>query len=185
MSDKRLFATIIVVIVLGGIGVISYSLNAMTYGSDHLPPPTTTPGPDPEVITDGGVELWAEAEFWQDYMPAIPPEGPPFHALVGINITNNGDTTVTDIGVAQATIFLYETGQPIVSINMTTAACYFVPIEIRPGESIYIDFINPSGEIVSTTLEEDTMLYARVMFVWGNGYQQILTTPPAALYYTH
>ena len=187
MLDKRLLAAITVVLVLGSVGVISFSLNmnTLTTDSGHLSPPTTTPGTEPEVIIDDDVALWADAEFWQDFMPGIPPEGPPFYALIGVNITNNGDTTVTNIGIQQTTIFLYETGQPVVSLNMTTAAQYFAPIEIRPGESVYIEFINLHDEIVSPTLEEDTMLYARVKFVWGDGNQQILTTPPAALYFTH
>ncbi|MGY5853803.1 MAG: hypothetical protein RTU92_09575 [Candidatus Thorarchaeota archaeon] len=184
MPDQRLVAAVLVVLVLGGVGVLSYSLNALTLGSGHLPPATTAPGPDSEVITDGDVELWADSEFWQDFMPAVPPEGPPFYAVVGINITNNGDTKIVNIGVAQATVFFYDTGQPLASLNMTTVNYYFAPIEIGPGESIYIEYINSRSEIYSPTLEEDTMLYARVLFVWGDGNQQILTTPPAALLFT-
>ncbi len=185
MPDRRLIAATLVVIVLGGVGMLSYSLTALTPGSGHLPPPTTTPGPDPEVVTNGDVVLWADGYFWQDFMPAVPPEGPPFYAVVGINITNNGDTTITNIGVVKATIFLNDTGQPLVTLNMTTVNQYFAPITIAPGQSDYIEYINSRSEIFSPTLEEDIMLYARVLYVWGDGNQQILTTPPMALMYTY
>jgi hypothetical protein len=181
MLDKRIVSAAVIICAISGILYISWFIKDPM----QVPPPESAPGLEPIVYRDGDVELWAEAEFSQDFMPAIPPEGPPFYAFIKINITNTGNSTISNLGASRATVYYNDTLDPLVTLNLTSAIQYFKEVEIRPGESIVMEFINDRSEIFSPTIEEGTVLFARVVFTWGEGNEQILTTPPKALMFTH
>jgi hypothetical protein len=132
----------------------------------------------------GDLVLSAEAVYSQDFMPAIPPEGPPFYSFIRINITNNGATTLTDMRAPRATLYFNNTLDPFVTLNLTMAIDTFVPVEIAPGESEIIGFLNDRSKIYSPTIEEGTGLYARILFVWSGLHSHILTTAPSSVLYT-
>jgi hypothetical protein len=181
MLNKRIFSSVIIVCAISGVLIVSWLLRDPL----QVPPPDSPPSKDPEIFRDGEVELWAVASFSQDFMPAVPPEGPPFYAFIKINITNTGNSTITNLYASRATIYYNDTLDSLVTLNLTSAIQYFKEVEVRPGESIVMEFINDRSEIFSPTIEEGTVLLARVVFAWGNGFEQILTTPPNALLYTH
>ena len=151
----------------------------------HVPPPLTPPESEMEPETAGNLLLEAEAVFTQDFMPAIPPEGPPFYAFISINITNNGLTTVGNFSAPLATLYYNGTVEPFVTLELESAIQYFAPVELTPGGSITMEFINIRSEIFSPTIEEGTGLYARVLFIWGNLQEVILTTAPSSVMFTH
>lgn len=181
MLDKRIIAAVVIVCAITGVLFINWFLQDPL----QVPPPDSPPSQDPDIYKDDNVELWAEAEFSQDFMPAIPPEGPPFYVFIKINITNTGNSTIIHPYASRATVYYNDTLDPLVTLNLTSAIQYFKEVEIRPGESIVMEFINDSSEIFSPTIDEGTVLFARVVFAWGDGFEQILTTPPNALLYTH
>lgn len=181
MLDKRIVSVVVIICAISGVLFISWLIQDPI----QVPPPELPPGQEPDVYRDGDVELWAEAEFSQDFMPAIPPEGPPFYVFIKINITNTGNSTISNLGASRATVYYNDTLDPLVTLNLTSAIQYFKEVEIRPGESIVMEFINDRSEIFSPTIEEGTVLFARVIFTWGEGHEQILTTPPKALMFTH
>lgn len=187
MIDRKVIASILVVIVVSTVGVIWLSLGATLPESPEsleIPPPEQPPGNDPIIVTSGDLEIWAEADFWQDFMPAIPPEGPPFYTVIRINITNHGDTTHL-IDAHRITIYFNDSSVPLVTLNLTTVNQYFIPPQIAPGENTMIEFTNIRDQIYSPTIDEGTGLYGRVLFVWGDGNSVYLTTPPSALLYTY
>lgn len=185
MMDKRIVSAVVIVCAISGVLFISILIQDPPQDPSQVPPPDSPPGQIPEIYKDGDVELGAEAEFSQDFMPAVPPEGPPFYVFIKINITNTGNSTITNLGASRATIYYNDSLDPLVTLNLTSAIQYFKEVEVRPGESIVMEFINDRSEIFSPTIDEGTVLFARVVFAWGNGFEQVLTTPPSALLYTH
>jgi hypothetical protein len=182
--ERRIVGSILVVIVLAGIGMLSLYFTSLGQGSLTVPPPADPPGRDLVIVIKGDLVLWAEAEFWQDFMPIVPPEGAPFHSLIRINITNNGESTLTNFWAPRVTLYFNETLDSLVTLNLTTAIETFAPVEIAPGESVVIEYINERNEIYSPDIDEGTGLYARVLFIWNDVYSSILTTAPSPLEYT-
>jgi hypothetical protein len=181
--ERKFLAVVLIVISISGVGILAVLLNGSS--PSQVPPPLSPPGNETEIVTAGQLSVWAEAEFSQDFMPAIPPEGPPFYSFIKINITNTGDTTVNDLMANRITIYYNNTLTPLVILNITTVAQYFAPLSISPGESMVIDFINLENEIYSPTLDEGTGFYGRILFTWDGGQETILTTTPSALMFTY
>jgi hypothetical protein len=149
-----------------------------------VPPPVTPPGDEQEIVVAGDLELWAEADFWQDFMPLVPPEGPPFYTLIRINITNTGSSALEHFDAPRATIYFNDSFEALVTLNLTLGMQTFVPIVVQPGESIVVEYINDRSEVFSPTIDMGTGLYSRVLFQWGEGEEAILTTLPSQLYST-
>jgi hypothetical protein len=168
---------LVVVIGLGIVGVMLYSYS--------VPPPQEPPGEEPETVIKDGLEAWAKAIYSQDFMPAIPEEGPPFYTIIWLNVTNTGNTTITNFHAVRATIYFYNTSQELATLDLTSNIQYFVWPQIGPEESVVFEFTNVRDSIFSPTIEEGAILYSRVLATWETGSEMILTTPPSALFYTH
>lgn len=166
-----------------GLGVFGLILN-MT-DPVQVPPPTNPPGEEPEIVSSNEIEAWAEAIYWQDFMPAIPEEGPPFYVIVWVNVTNTGSTTVYDFEAVRVTIYFQNASTPLVTFNLFSYDVLSEWAEIGPGESFLIELTNERETIFSPTIEEGAVLYSRVLTRWGNGSEMILTSPPSNLFYTH
>jgi hypothetical protein len=165
MTDRKIAATGIILVVVIGLGIVGVMLYSFS-----VPPPDEPPGEEPEIVIKDGLEVWAEALYWQDFMPAIPDEGPPF---------------VTNFHAVRVTIYFHNTSQVLVTLDLTSNIQYFVWPQIGPGESVVFEFTNIRDPIFSPTIEEGAVLYSRVLATWESGSEVILTTPPSALLYTH
>ena len=154
MLDRRIVSAAVIFCAISGVLFISLYIQDLfqVLPPEQVPPPESAPGLEPIVYRDGDVELWAEAEFSQDFMPAIPPEGPPFYTFIKINITNHGNSTISNLGASRATVYYNDTLDPLVTLNLTSAIQYFKEVEIRPGESRVMEFINDRSEIFSPTI---------------------------------
>lgn len=168
-----------------GIGLLGAGLIIAGYDPLQVPPPAEPPGEDPEISVENELEAWAVAVYWQDFMPMIPAEGPPFCTVIWINVTNTGNTTVTNFHAVRVTIYFYNNSLPLGTLNLTSRIQYFVWPEIRPGESAVFEYTNAGSSIFSPTVEEGAVLYSRVLTRWENGNEMVLTTPPSELGYTH
>ena len=181
MADRRALAVMIMVVATVGItGVLFF------YGSVDLlqvPPPNEPPTSDENVVTIGDVVLWAEAEYWQDFMPGDDPDNP-FYTLIRVNITNNGDSTIENLSALRVTIYYNGTVTPFVTLNLTQAMYTFVPIAVPPGESVIIEYTIDRSTVFSPIIDEGTGLYSQILFRWGNSQETILTTSPTELYFT-
>jgi hypothetical protein len=181
LTDKRVIGFIVLIVTIIGLGVSGLILNV--FDPLQVPPPLFPPGEDPEIVITQELEAWAEAYYWQDFMPSFPEEGPPFYLIVWINVTNIGDSIVTDFEANRVTVYFYNTSMPLVTLNLHKVLSEWS--EIGPGESFLIQLTNDRNSIFSPAIEEGAVLYSRVLTRWGNGSEMILTTPPSALVYTH
>ena len=172
---------LVTVLGLGVIGIIQFS----QFGFFQVPPPSFPPGEDPDIIVSHDLEVWAEAMYWQDFMPSFSEEGPPFFIIIWVNVTNTGNTTVSNFEAVRTTIYFHNNSMPLVTLNLILGGEWSEWPQIGPGESIVLEFTNDRSSVFSPIIEEDTLLYSLILIRWGVGIEGILTTPPSALGYTH
>jgi len=179
VTDRRVLGIVVfVVCVVLGLTVARLFMNL----SFQVPPPSHLPGADPEIIVTVELTAWAKAEYWQDFMPIVGPEGPPFFVIVNVEVTNTGNSTISSFEVPRVTIYFNGTRIPLVTLNLHVVqpdSC-----DIGPNESIVVKLTNDRETIFSPSIEKGAVLYSRVLTRWGDGREMILTTPPSALSYT-
>ncbi|MHA2424911.1 MAG: hypothetical protein ACXAEF_08995 [Candidatus Thorarchaeota archaeon] len=180
MTDRKIVTIGIILVAVIGLGVVGVLINQ----SPQVPPSGEPPGDDSDIVKNDGLEAWAEAIYWQDFIPAIPEEGPPFYTSICVNVTNKGNTTVTNFYAGRVTIYFLNSMVPLATLDLMSNIQYFIWPLIRPGESVVFEFTNIRESIFSPSVEEGVVLYSRVLTGWGNGSEMILTTPPSALVYT-
>ncbi|MFW9802488.1 MAG: hypothetical protein ACFFFC_07545 [Candidatus Thorarchaeota archaeon] len=184
MSAWKVTTAGIILVAVLGLGVVGGMLLIADSNPLQIPPPPGPPGEEPEIIIEGELEGWAEAIYWQDFMPDIPDEGPPFYTIIWINVTNIGNITVEYFYAVRMTIYFYDNCSPLATLDLDSNIQYFVWPMIRPGGSAVFEFTNVRNSIFSPTIDEGTLLYSRVLTKWENGNEMILTTPPSPLGYT-
>ncbi|MHA2208854.1 MAG: hypothetical protein ACXABV_06760 [Candidatus Thorarchaeota archaeon] len=185
MTARKTTAMAIILAAVIGLGAVGVLINLSFSDPLSVPPPAEPPGEDSEPVIKDGLSACVEAIYWQDFMPEIPDEGPPFYTIIRINVTNTGNTTVTNFHAVRVTIYFYNTSLPLVTLNLVSNIQYFVWPEIRPGETADFEYTNVRDSIFSPTTEEGAVLYSRVLARWENGSEMILTTPPSPLEYTY
>jgi hypothetical protein len=182
VASRRAFVSVILVVgIIAGLSIAGLYMNLSH--PLQVPPPTHLPGSDPEVFMNGKLAAWAEAVYWQDFMPSIPTEGPPFLLVVDVNVTNTGTSTIAGLEIPRLTIYFNGTSNPLVTLNLQVVSSELS--EIGPGESFVIQLTNDRDTIFSPSIEKGTALYSRVLLEWETGNTMILTTPPSALHYTY
>jgi hypothetical protein len=184
MTARKTAAIGNILVAVIGLGAVGVLINLPFSDPLQVPPPAERPGEDQEPIIKNGLSACAEAIYWQDFMPIIPAEGPPFYTIIRINVTNTGNVTVTNFHAVRVTIYFYNTSLPLVTLDVMSSIQYFVWPEIKPGDSADFEYTNVRDSIFSPVIEEGAVLYSRVLTRWENGSEMILTTPPSPLEYT-
>ena len=180
MQGTRIFlAVFAMILVASGAGAFLILGNL----SADVPPPVSPPTSSVDHIEVDGLRLNASAYYWQDFMPDIPDEGPPFMFIIWITVKNNGNSTVDDLTAIKATLFYSGTLTPLRTFMLTRVDSG--ANSTAPGGTILMEFTNQRGEVFSPDIEEGTEFYARVLFTWVGNYQAILTTPPSPLMFTY
>ncbi len=177
-GTRTYIAMFTIILVASGTGV----LLILGTASADVPPPASPPTGSVDHIEVNGLRLNASAYYWQDFMPAIPDEGPPFMFIIWITVKNNGNSTVDNIAAIKATLYFAGTLTPLRTFMLTRVDSG--ANSTAPGETILMEFTNQRGEIFSPDIEEGTGLYARVLFIWAGNQQAILTTQPSPLMFT-
>ncbi|MHA2064967.1 MAG: hypothetical protein ACXABY_11390 [Candidatus Thorarchaeota archaeon] len=171
-------AIILVMIVAGSLAFLS----------DFTPPvapPDEPPSGAVEPVIVDDLQISATAYFWQDFMPAVPPEGPPFYLVIRVNATNLGNTTVFGLDVFTVTVYFGDSLNILHTFKIEPGlSCCFDEFSVAPNNTELFEFTNDRETIFSPEIEEGTSLYAQVQLVWDTG-QAVLTTPPALLGLTH
>ncbi|MCK5264698.1 MAG: hypothetical protein KAR03_03750 [Candidatus Thorarchaeota archaeon] len=180
MPNRKILASIIILITVLGVGVY-----VLLSGTPQVQPPSSPPGDDPYILISHDLEVSAEAIYWQDFMPSFSQEGPPFMTVIWVNVTNTGNTTVSNFEAVRLTIYFSNTSMPLVTLNLIPTIDWIEWPQIGPGESIVLEFTNDRSSVFSPIIEEDTVLYSLILIRWGYGIEGILTTPTSALGYTH
>ncbi|MFW9861470.1 MAG: hypothetical protein ACFFEX_07290 [Candidatus Thorarchaeota archaeon] len=172
------FIVVLVVLVAGSIVILSnFTL--------PVAPPDEPPsqGVEPVIVDD--FELTATAYFWQDFMPEIPPEGPPFYLVIRLNATNHANTTVFGLNVRAVTVYFGGSRNVLHTFKIQPGlTCCFDEFTVSSNSSQLIQFTNDRETIYSPDLEEGIDLYARIHVVWDNG-EALITTPPGPLGFTY
>ncbi|MHA1137438.1 MAG: hypothetical protein ACTSSE_13215 [Candidatus Thorarchaeota archaeon] len=184
MSYRKSMVIIIILVMVLGMGVsmiIVGFIQLLQSDPTQVPPPSFPPGEDPDIIVSHNLEVWAEAMYSQDFMPFVPAEGPPFGTIIWVNVTNTGNTTVNNFEAVRTTIYFHNNSMPLVTLNLIIVGD---SKQIGPGESIILRFINDKESIFSPTIEEGTVFYSRILTRWGDNIEEVLTTPPSAVFFT-
>jgi hypothetical protein len=175
-----MFAHVIIIVVL-----VAGSLVFLSNLVPPVAPPDEPPSGEVEPMIVDDLELTATAYFWQDFMPSVPPEGPPFYLAIRLNTTNFGNETVFGLNVQIVTVYYGDSTNVLHTFKIQPGlSCCFDEFTVPSNSSHLIDFTNDRETIFSPDLEEGTVLYARVHVVWNNG-EALVTTPPALLDFTH
>ena len=154
-------------------------------GFDPVPPPDEPPSEVVGNITVEGLDLAASAFFWQDFMPSIPPEGPPFYLVIRVNVTNNGNSTIFGLDVSRVSVYFSNlTLLHTFDIELGVSCCSD-EFSVAPGHTEIFEFTNNRETVFSPEVAEDTELFAQVLIIWDSDGQAILTTPMVHLLYTH
>ncbi|TFH00550.1 MAG: hypothetical protein E4H14_19535 [Candidatus Thorarchaeota archaeon] len=115
-------------------------------------------------------------------MPFVPEEGPPFGTIIGVFVTNTGNTTVSNFEAVRTTIYFHNNSMPLVTLNLIFVGD---STQINQGESRILMFTHDRESIFSPNIEEGTVLYSRILIRWGDNIEEILTTAPSAVYFTY
>lgn len=178
--SRGLSAFIIIVVVL-----VAGSLVFLSNFIPPVAPPEEPPSGVVEPVLVGDLELTAAAYFWQDFMPEVPPEGPPFYLALRVNATNRGNTTVFGLNVHFVTVYFSDSVNILHTFKIQPGlACCFDEFTVPSNSSHLIEFTNDRETIFSPDLEEGIDLYARVHVVWDNG-ESLVTTAPVPLGFTY
>ncbi len=176
-------AVIISIVIASGAAI--FLLRGSSTGLEPVPPPDEPPSTVVEGITVGDLELVASAFFWQDFMPIVPAEGPPFYLVIRLNVTNIGNTTVFGLDVSRVTVY-FNNLTPMHTFGIQPGlTCCFDEFSVAPGQTEFLEFTNNRETIFSPEVAEGTGLFAQVLFTWDPDGQAILTTASVPLLYTH
>jgi len=183
MPDRRLVAIFIVILTVGSVsGLVILFGNPML---SQIPPPAELPSDQTHVFTSGNIVVWAEAEYWQDFMPVVDQDHS-FYTSITVNITNIGNYTIEYVSAIRTTIYFNGTTTPFVTLDLEQAYQTFAPITISPNESVIIEYTNDRSRVFSPTIDEGTALYSQILFKWiDNAHELVLTTSPTELFFTY
>jgi len=101
MIDRKIIALVVMLIAVTGVGGLALLLG--NTDPNQVPPPNEPPTNQIDIVTSGDVVLWAESEYWQDFMPSDDPSHP-FYCVIQVNITNNGDSIIENLAAIRTTM---------------------------------------------------------------------------------
>jgi hypothetical protein len=150
----------------------------------EVPPPERIPLPADTAEVLGGIKIIISGYFWQDFMPVIPPEGPPFCILFKFKVTNNSQSKIENFSATLITLYYDKTKDRFYTFKLISSANTKPQEEILPKETKYLEYTNDRAEKFSPQLEEGTKLYGRILVSW-NGEEHIFTCPPIPVVFTY
>lgn len=154
-------------------------------GLDPVPPPDEPPSEVVGNITVDELDLAASAFFWQDFMPSIPPEGPPFYLVIRVNVTNNGNLIVFGLDVSRVSVYFNNLTLLHTFDIEPGVSCCSDEFSVAPGHTEIFEFTNNRESIFSPEVAEDTELFARILLTWDSDSEAIITAASVPLLYTH
>ncbi len=178
--SKRLFLAFIGLIMVIGVAMVIFFYYK---ANQPVPPPDEPPTDEIAPIQVDNLVFEANPIFWQNFMPIIPPEGPPFYLVLEIIVKNYGDISISDITAIKTTVYYAATTRALHTFKLEPSGS--TNNSIRPGETKKFEYTNDRSTIFSPDLEEGTELYARILVRWASEHEVILTTPPAPVEFTY
>lgn len=179
-STNRLFLALIgLILVIGVVLVMIFHYKA----NQQVPPPDEPPTDVIPPIQADNMVFEANAIFWQNFMPIIPPEGPPFYLVLEITIKNLGSIPITGLTAVRTTVYFAATTRALHTFQLEPLDS--VNNSIQPGEIRKLEFTNDRSTAFSPDLDEGTKLYARILVRWEIEQAVILTSPLAPVEFTY
>jgi len=132
-----------------------------------------------EIKAETQVDLSIEPSgyYWINLMPVIPKEGPSFHAMFKIKVTNSGKTIVKNVKAVSAVIYTFSDEEEKKLGTMELEPSPSTPTEnsLLPGEFIDLDF---GGSFPGATHVTPGMtVYGNVFIVWDGGHTTVASLP--------
>lgn len=160
--------------------------SALTPETDLIPvpPPERSPQDKDSIVVIDDLKFTISSYFWQDFMPVIPPEGPPFYLKINMEIKNDIRGRLEGFSALMATLYYLDTSKFFHNFRLTPAANTKQEETIFAQERRTLIYTNDRKEIFSPQIEQGTKLYGRIMVEW-NGKKHLLTSPPADVTYTY
>jgi len=149
----------------------------------EVPPSERLPQERDSVMVIHDLKFSISSYFWQDFMPMIPPEGPPFYLHFRIEVKNNSGRPIKGLTALAATLYYLETQKIFHSFRLIPTANTQPAETILPKEGKTLIYTNDREEIFSPQTEQGTKFYGRIMVRWS-GKTHLLTSPPAGVGYT-
>lgn len=115
--------------------------------------------------------------YWLNLMPVIPKEGPLFHTMFKIKVTNNGKTIVKNVKAVSAVIYTISGDEEKKLGTMELEPSPNTPAEndLLPGEEFTLEF----GGFFSgaTNVTPGMTVYGNVFVVWDSGHSTVMSLP--------
>lgn len=186
MKRFKIFTFIVLVLFSLFLGFGGCKKSALTPEADlvKVPSPEKLPQEKDSVVVIDDLKFTISSYFWQDFMPMIPPKGPPFYLNFKIEIKNNSRRPIKGFTALTTTLYYLETQKIFHGFGLIPAADTKPEETILPQERKTLIFTNDREEIFSPQIERGTKLYGRIMVKW-NGKKYLLTSPPAGVTYTY
>lgn len=149
-----------------------------------VPVAAKIPAPSDSVTVIENVRLSISSYFWKDFMPAVPPAGPPFYLSILIQFKNQSAQPLNSFSVEKVSLYfagsrkLFHTFQLISEGNNTASE------KIAKGETKILRYTNTRERLFTGKIERGTQLYGRIR-VHLNGKTFDLSIPPSPVHFTY
>lgn len=150
----------------------------------EIPPAERFPQEKDSVFAINGIRFKISPYFWQDFMPMVPPGGPPFYLNFKIEIQNLTGKPMRSFSAFVTTLYYVDTQKLFQSFRLIPAANTQPEETILPQEKKILIYTNDRKEVFSPHIEKGTKLYARIMVMW-DGKKHLLISPPVSVVYTY
>jgi hypothetical protein len=148
--------------------------------------PAATPSGSPATpaATPTGVTVEVIGfTVWQDFMPAVPPSGPPLYAGVELNVTNHGSTAVHEV-LATRIVVRRPEGEVVLDRGLqggppdTVAAT-----DLAPGETRHYSYRSTALDVPPTMTENEAV--TGLLTLSFDGVEQTVPLPATRVLFTH
>lgn len=150
----------------------------------QVPPPERFPQEGDSVSVIDDVKFTISPYFWQDFMPTIPPGGPPFFLCLEIKVKNYTGKPLRGFTAWMTTLYYFGTQEVFHTFQLIPGAETQSEETLLPQEEKTLTYTNDRKSTFSPQIEQGTKLYGRIMVRW-NGKIYLLTSPPASVAYTY
>jgi len=150
----------------------------------EVPPPERFPQEGDSVTVIDGVKLTVTPYFWQDFMPTIPPGGPPFFLCLEIKVKNYTEKPLRGFTAGMTTLYYFDTQKVFYTFQLIPGAETKAEETLLPQEEKTLTYTNDRKSTFSPQIEQGTKLYGRIMVKW-NGKTCLLSSPPAGVVFTY
>jgi hypothetical protein len=150
----------------------------------RVPPPEKFPEEGGSVPVIDDVKLNITPYFWQDFMPTIPPGGPPFLLCFEIQIKNRTGKSLRGLTAGMTTLYYSYTQEVFHTFQLIPGAESEAEETLLLQEEKTLAYANVRKSTFSPQIEQGTKFYGRILVKW-NGKIYLLSSPPASLVYTY